>query len=400
MSPPPVSYDDAYHAARIEESGRSAAVVVPMLLDLFPDVASVVDVGCGPGTWLHQFKLHGTHRVVGLDGSEISPQLLQVPSPAVRKVDVSKPLPPLGRFDLALALDVADCLPDTAANTFIEELVALSDVVVFSAAVPGQSVLAAVNERWPSYWVAQFGAVGFDCFDVLRSKLWYDQRVSWGYSQNILIFISSARDDLALRLAPSVRGGPLDVVHPRAFEALRSEITRGGTADLTLYPFSLAEEGYRGHNILQIDVDKFLALAQSEGAYSAEKLTAGGYAQAYIAPSLDEVKKLIPSVREESGGSSKPKAAQKERRPSKAEERKQRLAREAFPVRLLEEGYRGFNILQISGTEFLALGQSEGRYSPEKLEAGAYKRAYLAASLEDAKRNIKSESKRNASSDS
>jgi hypothetical protein len=52
------------------------------------------------------------------------------------------------------------------------------------------------------------------------------------------------------------------------------------------------QEGYKGFNILQIDVDEFLALAQAEGAYSAEKLATGAYKRAYVASSAKEAKRL------------------------------------------------------------------------------------------------------------
>ena len=134
-----------------------------------------------------------------------------------------------------------------------------------------------------------------------------------------------------------------------------------------LYPFRLVEEGYEGYNILQIDVDKFLAIAQSEGAYSPEKLAAGGYTRAYVAASAEEAKGKIPRAVQATG----------------------KIAREVFTVRLVEEGYRGFDILQIGVDEFLALAQNEGAYSREKLAAGGYERAYVAPSAKEAKRRVK-----------
>jgi hypothetical protein len=64
-----------------------------------------------------------------------------------------------------------------------------------------------------------------------------------------------------------------------------------------------------------------------------------------------------------------------------------------FSVRLIEEGYKGFNILQIAADEFLALAQAEGAYSVDKLAAGAYKRAYVASSAKAARRMVKDSSK-------
>jgi hypothetical protein len=152
-------------------------------------------------------------------------------------------------------------------------------------------------------------------------------------------------------------GGILDIVHPRAFERFRSEIRPAKDLALGLFPFRLIEEGCEGFNILQIDVNEFLALAQDEGAYSPAKFAAGVYRRAYVGASADEAKAKIP--------------------------------RELVSVTVVEEGYRGHNIFQIGRNEFLALPQSEGPYSPEKYAAGGYERAHLASSVKEAKRAVK-----------
>ena len=349
-------YDEKYHAARLEASARSAAVVVPLLLELFPWVTSVVDAGCSTGAWLHEFQLHGVSRVIGLDGADIPPRILQIDVSEFRQLDFCEALPPLGRFDLVMSLEVGDCLPSEAAQQFVAGLTSMSDLVVFSAAAPGQSKHQTLNERWPSYWSALFADCRFACYDILRERLWYDQRVDWWYAQNVLVFVSAFREDLLNRLPPARRAGMLDIVHPRAFEFFRTEARLGGGAQLLLYPFRVIEAGYEGYNILQIDNDKFLALAKSEGPYSPEKLAAGGYSRAYVGASRDEVKARIP--------------------------------RETFPVKLVEEGYQGYDILHIGVNKYLALLQSDGAYSPEKLAAGGYEHAHLAASIKKIKRAI------------
>jgi len=383
------TYDDAYHSARLDETTRSAAVVVPLLVDLFPWMSSVVDFGCGTGAWLHQFQLCGVRRVLGLDGADVSSTLLQLDRSDIRRVDFREPLPSIGRFDLALSLDAVDCLPDVAVQPFIAALTEVSDVVVFSAPVPGQSFHPTSNERWASYWVALFAEKQFRCFDVLRERLWYDQRVHWCYSQNILIFASESRHDISARLSSLSRRGPVDVVHPRAFESLRGEGPDGSGSELKFYPFRLVEKGHCGYNILQIGVDKFLALAQSEGAYSPEKLLSGGYTFAYVAASVDEVKGKIAyeieSTETKRGKSNPARDVPSKPKDARQEQLKRNLRWEMFPARLLEQGYKGFNILQIGVNEFLALAQAEGAYSAEKLANGKYKRAYVASSTKEAK---------------
>jgi hypothetical protein len=85
-----------------------------------------------------------------------------------------------------------------------------------------------VHERWPSYWAALFEKQGFLCFDVLRSDLWYDERVEWWYRQNMLVFVRNTRTELVAKLQASLsaRRGPIDLVHPLCFAAYR------GTAEL------------------------------------------------------------------------------------------------------------------------------------------------------------------------
>ncbi len=349
-------YDEKYHAARLEGAASSAAVVIPLLLDLFPWVTSVVDAGCSAGAWLHEFQLHGISRLLGIDRANIPPRLLQIDVSQFRQIDLCRPLPPLGRFDLALSLEVGDCLPGDVAQQFVAGLTGLSDVVVFSAAAPGQSKQQTLHERWPSYWRGLFADCRFTCFDILRERLWYDQRVDWWYSQNMLVFVSEFRKDLLNGLPATRRAAMLDIVHPRAFECFRTEASVGGDVRLLLYPFRMIEAGYEGHDIVQIDTDTFLALAKTEGPYSPEKLVAGGYSRAYVGASVDEVKTRIPH--------------------------------EMFRVTLVEEGYDGYDILQIGVNKFIALLQSDGPYSPEKFAAGGYERAHTAASINKVKRAI------------
>ena len=64
----------------------------------------------------------------------------------------------------------------------------LSDVVLFSAAIPGQGGTHHLNERWPSYWANLFGSAGYDVLDVVRANIWDDARVEWWYRQNLLVF--------------------------------------------------------------------------------------------------------------------------------------------------------------------------------------------------------------------
>ena len=177
-----------------------------------------MDAGCSAGAWVHEFQLHGISRVLGVDGADIPPRLLQIDVSEFRQLDLCQPLPPLGRFDLACHSKSGTVSRSEAAQQFVTGLTSVSDLVVFSAAVPGQSKHQTLHERWPSYWSALFADCRFACFDILRERLWYDQRVDWWYAQNMLVFVSEFREDLLNRLPSTRRACMLDIVHPRAFE--------------------------------------------------------------------------------------------------------------------------------------------------------------------------------------
>lgn len=136
-------YGDQFYQTIREGSVRSAAAVVPLVVDLVHP-ASVVDVGCGTGAWLAGFQQCGVRQVLGLEFSAIGAHLADIDPSRIRRVDVSRPFH-LGRtFDLAMSLEVAEHLPEESAAGFVESLAGLGPVVLFpprsrARAAPGTS---------------------------------------------------------------------------------------------------------------------------------------------------------------------------------------------------------------------------------------------------------------------
>jgi glycosyltransferase involved in cell wall biosynthesis len=225
-------YNKAFFADQIQGSARSASVVVPHILNLFPRVASVVDVGCGAGVWLREFQRAGVRRVFGIDGGQPS-DFLQIDPEHFARVDLRIPFGIKERFDLAICLEVAEHLPAQDAEKFIAQLCNLSDRVVFSAAIPGQGGTGHLNERWPSYWSAIFRQHGYDCHDVVRPRVWFDARVEWWYAQNILVFTKRGKHKVN---GNANFGAVLDLVHPRCFEQFREFADNSGYGKPILPP--------------------------------------------------------------------------------------------------------------------------------------------------------------------
>ena len=196
-----------------------ADAVLPPLLELVP-ARSLVDVGCGLGTWLRAALDLGVGEVAGVDGDWVDPDDLEVPAATFRAADIAEPLELGRRYDLALSLEVGRA-PSGGGGRWLRRLArrGLAPVVAFSAAIPGQGGDGHLNEQWPAYWAELFEQHGYEPVDALRPRLWDDERVEWWYAQNLVVYAS--RDALgrypALAEHPRRGRAPLALVHPRRF---------------------------------------------------------------------------------------------------------------------------------------------------------------------------------------
>jgi SAM-dependent methyltransferase len=206
-------YDDAFYAELEPGVRTSAEIVVPIIVDrLHP--TSVLDVGCGRGTWLRVFGDAGVRDLFGVDGPHISPSDLEIAAERFRGHDLGEPLDLGRRFDLATSLEVGEHLDERAAPTLVASLVAHAPAVLFSAAVPAQGGAGHVNERWPSYWAQLFAAHGYRAIDLVRPLVWNDDRVAFWYAQNTLLYLDASRPDPAGLTSVD---SPMDLVHPRLY---------------------------------------------------------------------------------------------------------------------------------------------------------------------------------------
>jgi SAM-dependent methyltransferase len=214
------TYDAAFFDDLAAGVAASAAVIVPIVFDLLHP-SSVLDVGCGRGTWLRAFVERGVDDIVGVDGPHVPRADLDIPAPAFVAHDLSAPLS-LGRsFDLVVSLEVAEHLDVTLADAFVASLAAHGRAVLFSAAIPFQGGAGHVNEAWPSAWAARFAAHGLVPVDVVRPAVWEDDSVAFWYAQNTLLYVEEGRAADLRNQVPAAM--PLDVVHPALH--LRSHTT-------------------------------------------------------------------------------------------------------------------------------------------------------------------------------
>jgi SAM-dependent methyltransferase len=218
-------YDERFYEYHDEGTRASAQEVVPLILELVKP-SSVVDVGCGLGAWLAEFHARGIADIQGFDGSYVDRGKLMIDPQRFAPHDLEQPLRLDRRFDLAVCLEVAEHLPAASAATFVASLAQLSNVVLFSAATPGQGGSGHINEQWPEYWRERFENCGYEMIDCLRRPLWDNPRVKWWYRQNLFFYVErnslAAYERLRQRRDDPGRSLPLTVAH-RDYFAKRIE---------------------------------------------------------------------------------------------------------------------------------------------------------------------------------
>jgi len=214
-------YDQKFYDDQMGGSLLSASIILPHLESIFPQIRSVVDVGCGAGTWLSYFANKG-FRVLGIDGNMLPPEEMMIPADRFRRQNLEESVSAPEVFDLCMCLEVAEHLTSGRAASVVVDLCNLGDIVLFGAAIPGQDGTHHINCQWQSYWIDLFEQQGFTAFDLIRPTFWNDSRVEWWYLQNTLVFVRKQRSDLTKAAADFLEkrriDGVLDVVHPRALE--------------------------------------------------------------------------------------------------------------------------------------------------------------------------------------
>lgn len=191
---------------------------------------SVLDVGCGTGTWLAQSQRFGAERICGIDGPWVPEKDLEISRESFVECNLSDSLPEnLGRYDLALCIEVAEHLTQDGGDRLIEFLTSSSNAILFSAAIPGQGGTGHINEQLQSYWHDRFQSFDFACFDVIRPLIWDDESVNVIYRQNMLMYIRRGSDaeDVVLQQFPqpnfSLTKFDLNRAHPHLLETRSSQ---------------------------------------------------------------------------------------------------------------------------------------------------------------------------------
>lgn len=185
-------YNAEYYAKDIEGPAvRSAGSIADAILQEF-QARRVIDVGCGTGALLAALRDRGCE-VYGLEYAEAALQYCRARRLNVAKFDLEKDaFSAQQTFDVAVSMEVAEHLPETMAERYVDLLTRLAQIVVFTAAPPGQGGADHVNEQPPAYWISRFQQRGFAHAEAL-SQRWRERWQAAGdvescYYHNLMIF--------------------------------------------------------------------------------------------------------------------------------------------------------------------------------------------------------------------
>ncbi len=222
-----LGYDAGFYEIQKNMNISSAEQIVPLVLKLIRNEDSsfsVIDLGCGSGNWLSVFKKHGC-RVLGVDGGDIPAEHLMISCDEFISHDFRNPFKSDQKFDLAVSLECAEHIPEDCSDEFLDSLTALSDIILFSAAIPHQRGNGHVNEQYQQYWVDKFNQRGYEYYDAIRKDVWNDGNVRAFYAQNIFLYVnrdSSFYKENKQKIEETNDPRTINMVNPRMWEDLNN----------------------------------------------------------------------------------------------------------------------------------------------------------------------------------
>jgi SAM-dependent methyltransferase len=154
------AFDDLYDEAFYRDHKIGGEQIVASLQRRY-DFASVIDVGCGSGEILSELqKIAISAR--GLERSKAALAICREQGLVVHDFDLESDAPLDWKSDLVISTEVAEHLPASCADRYVALMDGMAkNVIILTAATPGQGGTDHVNEQPYSYWIEKFDTLGW-----------------------------------------------------------------------------------------------------------------------------------------------------------------------------------------------------------------------------------------------
>jgi len=137
-------------------------------------IKNIIDIGCGNGSYVKKF-LDSNFECIGYDGNPITPEITDG---LCKVMDLSKPTN-LGKYDLAISLEVGEHIPKQYEQIFIDNVCSSSNNIIISWAVEGQGGYGHVNCQNNDYIIAEFNRRGYRYDENISKKLRENSTLPW-----------------------------------------------------------------------------------------------------------------------------------------------------------------------------------------------------------------------------
>ena len=218
-----MNYPESFYNKEGINSQRSASKIIEILQNFFSP-KSVLDVGCGVGSFLKECYDNGVKDIMGIEGEWVKETQLLIPKDKVANCDLTESFDLRRKFDLVLCLEVGEHIDEIYSNQLVSDLIRHADIIAFSAAIPFQHGLHHVNLQWPSYWAEKFSQRGYLPFDIVRWLVWDDFNVASHYRQNLIVYIKKEKIGEYIPKLPEMTNlftrTPISVVAPDQYESI------------------------------------------------------------------------------------------------------------------------------------------------------------------------------------
>lgn len=187
-------YDEEFYKINAKESYLSACYVIDILKKYYMP-QSVIDLGCGVGTWLKAWQEQGVSDILGIDANQMQNDKLYIKRENIKIIDFETSSFDIDKkYDLAQSLECLEHISPQNEDKALSILCNSSDLILFSAAIPMQIGTHHINCHKLQYWVNKFKKQGYKCYDIIRPECIKNgaEIGSW-YIQNILVFAKNEK---------------------------------------------------------------------------------------------------------------------------------------------------------------------------------------------------------------